>query len=166
MRFQYFACAAFVGLLTGCASIAPVPLKSTFKPEQAAFIEQRGTGAISGQAFLRRNDGVVVYAAGSDVNIVPVTDYSSERIFSMYGQGKISIFHPGFASNDPLYDRYTRKTVADGEGRFSVTGLPAGSYFVTTSVQWMAGNVPQGGALLERVTLSTGQSVSLIMSGM
>lgn len=58
-----------------------------------------------------------------------------------------------------------KTVIADGEGRFAFAGVPNGSYFVVTSVQWLAGNMPQGGALMERVTITAGANAEVILRG-
>lgn len=148
--------------LFGCTSTT---LTTSFDPKQAAFINTQGSASITGQAFLRRNDGIVVYAAGSEVTLIPKTPYSDERIAAIYGGGKISYFGANFKNDVQEYYQYTRKTVADGEGRFTFNDVASGSYYVTTSVIWMVQYVQQGGALMERVTVSNGQKASIIMSG-
>ncbi|RYG57587.1 MAG: carboxypeptidase regulatory-like domain-containing protein [Alphaproteobacteria bacterium] len=157
-----FAALAAALLLAACS---PVTLKSSFNAADASFINQTGTGAITGQAFLRRNDGMVVYAAGSEVSLVPKTPYSDERFASIYGAGKLSYFGASFKNDTADYYNYTRKTIADGEGRFTFTDLAAGSYYLTTTVTWTVQYAQQGGALMERVTVTGGQTSNVIMSG-
>ena len=110
--------------------------------------------------------GVVVYAAGSPVNLVPKTAYADERIAFIYKGAKLSYFGGTFKNDDPTYYKYARSTTADGEGRFTFTDVPAGSYYITTEVAWMVQYERQGGALMESVTIGDGQSQNVIMSGM
>jgi hypothetical protein len=147
--------------LTGCS---PTVLKTTFAPAEASYINQTGKGSINGQAFLRRNDGIVVYGAGSEVDLIPATAYARERMASIYGGGKYAVWHAGFKNDDPAYQSYMKKTVADGEGRFKFENLADGTYFITTTVTWFV-QYQQGGALMESVTISGGQPVQVIMSG-
>jgi hypothetical protein len=157
------ATAALAALcLSACTSST---LTTSFNASEAAFINKQGTATITGQGFLRRNDGVVVYAAGSEVRLVPQTPYSNERFRSIYGAAKQSYFGGTFKNDTPEYYDYTRTTVADGEGRFTFSNVSAGSYYLTTSVVWMAGYSRQGGAIMERVTVQNGQSVNVVMSG-
>ena len=156
---------AAVFLLAGLAGCVAAPQLSTkFDPSEATFIHQQGNGSIKGQAFLRRNDGVVVYAAGSDVILIPKTTYSTERMNALYKGAKINYFVPS-PETPPGYEAATKRSKANGEGRFEFTGLSDGDYFVVTRVQWMAGNIPQGGALMENVAIRGGSSVEVIMTG-
>lgn len=160
LRFSIIGVAV---LLAGCASVGT--LTTSFDANQAAIINQQGKGSITGQAFLRRNDGVVVYAAGSEVGLIPKTAYADERMNQIYGGGKYTAFGKTFKNTDPAYETFIRKTVADGEGKFTFANVADGQYYLTTVVQWMAGNWPQGGALMERVTVVDGKPVNVIMTG-
>jgi len=135
------------------------------RPPEAEYIHATGPNSIYGQAFLRRNDGVVVYAAGSDVTLIPYTPYAEERMRTIYGDRKTAYFKVNFENDDPLYHQYMRKTVANGEGRFSFEGLANGTYYITTHVEWMAGDSRQGGALMERVSVGGGNKAEVILRG-
>ena len=50
-------------MFAGCQT-SEVMLQSKFDSKEVAYINQGGKGLITGQAFLTRNDGIVVYAAG------------------------------------------------------------------------------------------------------
>lgn len=151
------------GALAGCS---PATLVTTFNPSDAAFINEKGTATVKGQAFLRRNDGIVVYAAGSEVFLIPKTTYSDERMATIYGAGKMTTFlGSSFKNDDARFYEYVRKVVANGEGRFEFKDVAAGKYYVVTSVVWYV-QVQQGGSLMERTTVADGQTVELIMTGL
>ena len=59
----------------------------------------------------------------------------------------------------------TKVTRANGEGRFEFKNIADGDYYVVTPVSWMAGNMPQGGSLMERATIRGGNTVDLVMTG-
>lgn len=149
--------------LASCVT-APV-IVSKFNPAEAEFINKSGTGIISGQAFLRRNDGIVVYAAGSEVILIPRTAYATERIGAIYRGGKLNNFMPEPEQTDPLYRQMTRRARANGEGRFEFSGLADGDYYVVTDVVWNIGGARQGGSLMENASVRAGQPVQLIMTG-
>jgi len=158
---RIFLAVAMAGAITSCS---PATLTTSFAPSEAAYINQQGKAAISGQAFLRRNDGIVVYGAGSEVSLIPATSYARERMASIYGGGKYAVWHAGFKNDDPAYRAYIKNTVADGEGRFKFENIADGTYFITTTVTWFV-QYQQGGALMETVTITDGKSVDVIMSG-
>lgn len=162
MKKLIAACLA-AAFLQSCVS-APT-IVSSFDATEAAFIKAQGSGAISGQAFLRRNDGMVVYAAGSDVILIPRTTYAAERMNALYRGGKFNNMVPDPATTDPQYVAMTKRVRADGEGRFRFENVADGDYYVVTRVLWIVGNSPQGGSLMETASVRGGQAVDLIMTG-
>ncbi|MEC9342462.1 MAG: hypothetical protein VYD64_01325, partial [Pseudomonadota bacterium] len=76
---------AVVALTLGGCLLPRYRTEIAYDPQQAAFAREPGTASISGQAFLQKSSGVVVYAAGRNVILFPVTDYTSERIRLVYG---------------------------------------------------------------------------------
>lgn len=154
---------AVAAALTGCVA-ETVRLKSSFNQSEAAYIFKRGKGSISGQAFLRRNDGIVVYAAGSKVYLLPDTEYARERLRKIYGDRKYNSRPLRFEKTDAEYEKYQRTIVADGEGRFSFDGLADGKYAIVTTVVWNVGGARQGGTLLEWATITNGNAAKVIMT--
>ncbi|UVC08972.1 carboxypeptidase regulatory-like domain-containing protein [Rhizobium sp. TH2] len=152
-----------LGCLAGC--VATPKIDAVFDPNEAAFINQPGTATITGQAFMRRNDGVVVYAAGSEVRLLPKTKYADARIAALYRGTKFNNIVGAPKETDPRYFALSKTTKADGEGRFTFANIPDGSYYVVTTVTWMAGDWSQGGNIMETATVSGGEPVNVIMSG-
>lgn len=150
-------------MLGACSSTGT--LTTAFDANAAAFINASGSADITGQAFLRRNDGIVVYGAGSEVRLIPKTAYSDERMQQIYGSGKQSYLGRAFTNDDPDYYNYVRTVIADGEGRFTFENVANGEYYLVTSVTWMVQYVQQGGLLMERVSVTGGQDVNVIMRG-
>lgn len=154
--------------LAGCTT---AKLETSFDPQEAAYINNAGRGLIEGQAFLRRNDGIVVYAAGSEVVLIPATRYAEERIRAIFGSRRYAsvLASKKFENDDARYYAHTKKTVADGEGRFIFANVAPGRYFVTTSVFWTPNPdsiFPEGGALLYDVTVTDAPDpIRVIMSG-
>jgi hypothetical protein len=71
--------AALAVALAGCATTPP-PQTASFCPSEAAFAHGKGAAVVRGQSFLRRDDGVVVYGAGSEVLLVPKVPNSEEAV--------------------------------------------------------------------------------------
>ena len=164
MRVFSIALACF---LTAC--VAPqFEVKTPFDPALAGYIKEVGKGTLTGQAFLRRNDGVVVYAAGSEVLLYPVTPYHTEITRNIFGGGKVtSVVGPRASNVDPRGQEFRRTTKADGSGNFKFENLKAGSYYVLTDVLWNPTNnaLPQGGGLYDRVEVRDGETTNVILSG-
>lgn len=154
-------------LLAGCAA-QKVQLSSTFNPTEVAFFNKPGTAQINGQAFLKTVGGDVKTAAGNKVALVPVSAYSRERMNAIYGTGNCSTKAVDFGPPDPQFERYTKNTTADGDGRFRFEGLSAGQYFVATTVSWAVPSgyvtIPQGCKILKQVSLAEGQKLDIVMT--
>jgi len=148
-----------------------VTVPVAFNPDAAAYIHTRGNGRVDGQAFMRQAGGDVVTAAGEEVVLRPWTPYHAARIAALFPSGKTNniLALRQVANDDPRVTEFQRRTIADAEGRFSFDGVAPGEYYVSTVVRWIApgpyGGTPQGGAIYERVTISGGSTVSLIMTG-
>lgn len=164
-------------LLVGCGMtpqkqtvVIPVP----FDEEQAKYIKEQGTASISGQAFLRQNGGGVVTCAGSDVRLIPVTDYAEKRMLVLYGafnDSSTKMYLPSarYVAFPPDYDsvsyvEYTRKSVCDASGNFTFTNIAKGSYFLTTSVTWNVMNKVQGGPMAQLVHVEDKENKKIIMN--
>ena len=160
------------GLILGGCAQAPreVTLSTSFDEKEAAFIKKKGDGTITGQAFLRRKDGVTVPAAGSEVRLIPVTAHSTERINilrGLSGAGKTLPFRAAatFTNDNPEYYKFFRATKADGDGRFTFNDVATGDYYVITFVYWTVRNSTQGGTLYERVTIQGKETTNVVLSG-
>lgn len=128
---------------------------------------------VKGQLFLRRNDGVVVYGAGSDVALIPKGAHVDQAVMASFA-GTKQRSEANFFSKPPAFDpgieAFMRRTKADGQGNFSFEGVPPGSYYVMGKVTWCVPNqygcMPQGGDLLEVVTISpTDKATTVMMTG-
>ena len=155
---NYLAIAAIAFAASSC--VQTVDIQTRFDPAEHAYINKQGSALIVGQAFMRRNDGMVVYGAGSTVYLFPLTSYFQE-VLARSGTDGVTTFKPNL---DPRIANYARVTQANGEGRFSFSNVPNGRYLVGSSVQWMAGNSPQGGSVSQSVTISNGQSIEVILT--
>jgi hypothetical protein len=148
--------------LAGCvAAPKDVPVSSTYSHDEMKFIQSTGKASITGQAFMRQRGGGVVTAAGEEILLIPDTAYTREVTDKMLsGQTQLAA-----GSN---LKSYTRKTIADAEGRFKFNGLVGGSYIALAVVRWEIpgeyGSRAQGGGLKQEVTVADGQTAEIIMS--
>jgi len=104
--------------------------KCTFSEDEYAAYKGAGTSIIQGQAFLRTRGGDVKYAAGRTISLNPVTSYSTEWFELGIMQGNI------LSAPDPRITPFNRTTIADGMGNFEFRDLPAGEYYIATSIFW------------------------------
>ena len=167
-----FAC------LSGCASlVAPPPrqvnLTSTFNPQEVAWSKATGTGSITGQAFFQTRGGQPRTCAGLQVSLQPHSTYGDERLSAIYGNTEKGAVHAlatrvQFVPDDPTYKETVKTSTCDAQGNFSFTSLPAGKYFLVASIVWSIPGQefapPQGGALLQSVTLADGENKRIILT--
>lgn len=173
-------CGIFVLMgISGCVTMQPKTeeyrLASVFDSEFAESQIATGGGEISGTAFLRQQGGGVVTCAGQDVQLIPITDYASDRIFRLYGglpsinatavQDVRSALRTNlkFIPDPPEYKKHSRTTKCDAQGEFQFTQVKDGEYYISTTVVWQV-QTPQGGTLATRARVENGKSPRLIMT--
>lgn len=174
--------AAAFGLI-GCAT-APAPkvsILSVFNPQDVVWAAGEGTSGVKGSAVLMTNNGSPRTCAGKEVALIPVSAYSTERMYVLYGSvpsfrqirgDNISgVYNPIQTINDTpaQYVATARKTKCDAQGNFEFENIPSGDYFVLTQVVWMTpfGNYSQsynGGTLVDRITLHPNKITKVILS--
>lgn len=157
MKLKYLVVVALLAL-AGCVQTAE--LDTSFNPTEHSYALAAGRATVAGQAFLRRNDGVVVYGAGGVVLLLPWTAYTREVV----QRQQSSTFGVNITNMDDRLSKYVRQTQADGEGRFVFTGVPDGAYLVSAVVTWMAGDARQGGEVSKIVQVRGGESVNVIVT--
>ena len=140
-----------------------------FDKEQASIINKRGSADITGQAFLRRRDGVVVTCAGQEVSLFPVTEYANQRMLGIYGS-TVSGYRAAITANydnadsQDYYD-YHRVVICDADGNFQIENVANGEYYLTAAVMWQISDYYyEGGYLMQRVKVSGGKSQKILLS--
>jgi len=108
---------------------APAAGQNPVERDYAPY-KKRGTAVVSGQAFATTRGGDVKYAAGSTVILNPATWYTTEFWWNVN-------MTEDEDEPDPVAVKYSKTAIADGEGRFSFAGVPAGSYYLLTQVSWL-----------------------------
>lgn len=172
MRLIIFATTAAV--LTGCA--APVQQRPAinisvpFDSAQASRLLQDGANTIKGNAFLRQRGGGVVTCAGSQVYLVPGTDYAKQRFAALYsGDGNTGInrrrIDPIFVPDSAEYKASVKTTKCDAQGNFVFDRVADGTFYLTTVVNWQVGGVNQGGHLMHRAQVKGVETLNLVMTG-
>ena len=157
---------ALAAAVAGCQG--PGKRLAAFNPEEYEPYARAGTGAIVGQAFLVRDDGIPVPAAGRTVFCNPVTTYSTE----FYNRWVVG--YEVLEESDPRADEAPFwKTTGDVDGRFRFEGLPAGEYYVYSWINWQAIDSNSyvgayryntGGVAHARVTVREGETNSVIVT--
>ncbi len=164
MTHRAFLAVAFLAVLVlgSCATLKPPAERIAFPEQEYASMPETGTATVRGQAFLKTRGGDVKTAAGEEVLLNPVTNYSRQWYDVSYLGGRAP------TEPDPRYARYIRKTVADGEGRFTFSNVPAGQYYVVARVVWEAptgyGVAAQGGYVAKEISIEDGKTVDVIVT--
>ena len=163
---------AWVGMslacLGACQSAFPsAHIDAPFDPKAAAFAMGKGTGEIDGQAFLRRDFGRLVTAAGERVFLIPATPYAVERFSRMFGGDRRSYFGNDVEAPPEGYYDARRETKVDMRGRFTFPEVPAGRYIVATRVFWTEPKsfFTHGGAMYDTVDVKDNEVTTAIISG-
>lgn len=155
---------SFVGFLTSCATMIPPQRRMAFPEHEYLSLARSGTAIVKGQAFLKTRGGDVKVAAGNEIILNPVTSYSNEWYEKAHVQGTILV------EPDSRLLNYVLRTVADGNGMFTFKNVPAGQYFVTTSVTWEAATgyqgalQMQGGTVTKRITVNDSDEIEVIVT--
>lgn len=175
-KIQFALVCVVLLVMGGCAQmmVKNVSLTNHFDAEESRSALEPGNNTIKGSAVIRRNDGVVVTCAGMPVQIIPVTAYSSEIMAHAFGNtyrgyAPANAFAGkgvNFTNIDPAYNASgKRKSTGDAQGFFIFDNLKDGEYFVMAAVTWQASQyVQEGGALMQRVKVSNGQTVEVVLS--
>ena len=155
---------ASVGALGGCQG---EPIKAAFDAPSAAYALKTGKGRIEGQAFLRRDYGKLVTAAGEHVFLIPATSYAVERFNSMFGGDMRAYWGNDVEAPPDDYYRYRRETKVDMAGRFVFDDIAAGRYIVATRVFWTEPKsyLTRGGAIYDLVDVKDDVTTTAIISG-
>jgi len=134
-------------------------------------VKQTGTSTVSGKASLKLADGTLKSCAGFNIELLPVTSYSKERIVKTYGNdqhGQILLEQnpPKFTPDAPEYHDMLIKGACDLRGEFTFSNVPAGDYFVMAFIIWddASGPTPRkaGGAVMKRVRVSPGAQLEVL----
>jgi hypothetical protein len=149
-----------------------VTLSTPYDSKEARRKLVPGRNTVRGTATARLPGGEVKTCAGKPVTLVPVTAYSSERMFALYGSddkgtlrlGQGAAPPPVITNDDPQYLADHPQTVCTDSGAFVFKGIADGQFFIVTGFAWQAADgKPQGVGLMQRVSVSGGQTRKIEM---
>jgi len=165
-------------MLVGCAP-KEIALSNLFDADAAQELLQKGNNTIRGSALIRQRGGGVVSCAGYEVVLIPVTAHASERMSAIYGSTNRGYrnFSPltdiKFAPDPPAYHNFNKRSACDAQGNFVFKDVADGDFYVTLSITWevpsqslysFASSSTQGGDLMQRVTVSGGETKEIVLS--
>ena len=163
-------CLLMVGVIlfvSGCMESVQTVKRIPFPVEEYRELPKMGTGTatVRGQAFLKTRGGDVKYAAGNEILLFPVTSYSDQwyRVLLEFPTKILD------KTSDPRYSKYVTTMTGDGEGNFEFKNVPAGNYYLSTTILW---EVPQrggylwptGGTIGKKISVEDGQELRVIFT--
>ncbi len=163
------------GLLAACQTTGSVPAPpnatppsaSVFRPGDFSWSAVPGKGRIEGQLAYRGPEGGRYTCSGAGVVLTPETLWSRRRMTILYNSpdraalpaDEVRARTPSAPSGD--YSAFVRRTTCDANDRFSYTGLPNGAWFLITVAKPVAGTRGSDKAVLRRVAIRGGKSMSV-----
>lgn len=152
---------------------------------------KKGTSSITGQVFLKTRGGDVKYGTGNQVLLFPITPFTKklsslddDLLIAATGSKDVSSLK---SSTSNLFekitngigirfewDKYKKATTADGGGNFEFNNLPAGEYYLESSVFWEVVDVnhyshyaytkESGGIVKKQIKISDGESLRIMLT--
>lgn len=155
--------ASLLSLGSAVQAAEPLPLQNEFSAEAIAWVQEDGPATVSGKAFITLEDGTSKGCEGFNMELLPVTPYSTERIEKTYGntqQGQILISQnpPRFTPDPKAYHELSRKTQCKDGHQFRFDDVPLGEYYVMAFIFWPSETqegVYEGGAAMHRLTVAS-----------
>ena len=141
---------------TGCQTPRRLNM---YVPADYEQYKEPGIETVTGQAFRRQRGGGVVYGAGSTISMMPVTAYTME-IMNREIIGGLELTPP----RSPALWEFIFTNQADGEGNFEFKNLPAGDYYIYGDVVWIIDDEIQGGILVKRVEVGSGEREKVMLT--
>jgi hypothetical protein len=153
-------------------ALALVQLQSPFDADAVKWVETPGHSTVSGQAFLRLADGTWKGCAGFNIELLPVAEYSNERIGKTYGnnvRGQILLEQdpPKFTPDAKEYHEMLLSSRCDPRDRFEFKNVPAGDFYVMAFIIWEQGAGPAakkaGGAVMTRIKVAANSENQVLL---
>lgn len=162
---------------------SPAPTANTAAAKSVAAdyypYSKPGTAEIDGQAFIVVRGGDVLLdtkgylttisdnartASGNDVTLDPATPFAMD----WYMKEGTSLRRFGNAPKDQAFRAARKTAIADEEGKFKFTGLPAGRYIIRTTITWKTPRdsyrmMTQGGVASAVIDLAEGEQKTVII---
>jgi hypothetical protein len=115
----------FASLLTGCTESR----QTQFNEADFIAASARGSGMVTGEVYLMLGNTKLT-ADREVVVLAPVNAYTTENVRRRFLGGE------NLQSADNRIDKYLHYTRTDADGRFSITGVPSGDYYLESEINW------------------------------
>ncbi|MEG3617314.1 hypothetical protein V5T82_02495 [Magnetovibrio sp. PR-2] len=142
---------------------APKPLyqlKTEFSEDAFVWSKAKGTGVIAGQASLVAQGGFVQYPGEKPVILIARNAYTDEIVSTSRQPGFFNTYSD--VAKHPGYFQFRRVVQPDEKGRFRFENLPAGEWYIASTVIWFTrdqlGQISvHGGNVWGLITLDDGE---------
>ncbi len=150
----------------------PIQVKSPFNLDEVKWVKTAGTSSIHGKASLQLKNNETKGCAGFGVELLPVANYSNERIKNIYGnndQGKILIEGsiPKFTPDPKEYHDMVIKTTCNSNNEFTFNNISAGEYYVIGFIIWdvteKGKSVKTGGAVMKKMKVAPKENIEALL---
>lgn len=136
-------------------------IQAPFRADDFAWSVKPGAARIKG--LTAHNSS----CAGKAVALTPLTPYSRERIYALYGSTDYAVVPVEvvrarvIANDNPAMRGYVRSARCDANGGFLFEKLPAGQYFIISEVKEAGGDK----VIMRRVTAVAGRTLQAPLNG-
>ncbi|HEX8470489.1 MAG TPA: hypothetical protein VF633_05205 [Brevundimonas sp.] len=147
---------------TGGGMYAPPPPSASFNTDAFGWSTRPGSNSIEGRIAFTRNG--TAYACTGSVALTPDTPYTRARFHTLYGSTDSAAIPEAIVRArtmaDPNADyRSFVRSATCANGRFSLTGLPDGSWFIIAPVSAGGERI----VLMRRVETRGGRMISVTL---
>lgn len=142
-----------------------IVVESKFDADEISWVKKEGNAVVEGEAYIKLEDGSYRGCAGFNIELLPVSAYSDERIYKTYGNNKsgqilIKENPPKFTPDHKLYHDLVIKNTCDSNNRFSFSKVHPGDYYVMAFIIW---NGKDGGGVMKRISLRESNKVKTLL---
>lgn len=162
----------FLSVVMSWQSLAaePIEIKSAFKVYDVKWVKEKGGASVVGSASIKLENGELKGCAGFNVELLPVADYSSERILKTYGNNKrgqilVSENPPKFTPDVKEYHEMVIFSKCNADNEFVFNDVPAGNFYVLAFIIWDETkahvSVKSGGAVMKKIKVKSNSKVEV-----
>lgn len=139
--FRLLVSGIFLFNLSLCLASEPIKLSSTFNEEEVKWVKDKGNSSVFGSAYIELENGVKKGCASFNVELLPVANYSNERILKTYGNnvsGQILISQnpPKFEPDAKKYHELDITTTCNSKNQFELNSVPQGDFYILAFIIW------------------------------
>jgi hypothetical protein len=150
-------------LLLACGALSACPQNPTMTKQELrnmqeyATYRETGTSIIEGQVLVHLPSGEEIYGGNCQVRLLPVSTATTQYMNSIVLPGAVSRPRKELESVSWL-------AIADTEGRFRFTELPAGEYYVTCPMAWVQDGKTHQGIAFATAEVEENAAVSVVVT--